>query len=74
MKGKRKRERMDQVLHLVDLTEHAEKKVSAFSGGMKRRLSLAITLVHEPDVLLLMSPLSELIPFCAGRSGVNSAV
>ncbi|MCY7976350.1 ABC transporter ATP-binding protein [Bacillus inaquosorum] len=56
MKGKRKRERMDQVLHLVDLTEHAEKKVSAFSGGMKRRLSLAITLVHEPDVFALDEP------------------
>ncbi|HET7628656.1 MAG TPA: ABC transporter ATP-binding protein [Bacillales bacterium] len=49
-------ERISAVLEIVNLTHEADKLVRKFSGGMKRRLSLAIALVHEPKVLILDEP------------------
>lgn len=54
-KGKLER-RISEALALVDLTEHRKKLVKAFSGGMKKRLSLATAFLHEPDVLFLDEP------------------
>ncbi|TVP84741.1 MAG: ABC transporter ATP-binding protein [Alkalicoccus sp.] len=48
--------RIKVCLETVDLTSAAKKKVSSFSGGMKRRLSLAAALVHDPDILVLDEP------------------
>lgn len=42
--------------HLVNLTKFLDKPVKAYSGGMKRRLSLAITLLSNPDLLILDEP------------------
>ncbi len=50
------RERVAQVLELVGLTDRANSLVRTLSGGMKQRLSLACTLVHRPQVLLLDEP------------------
>lgn len=47
---------IDQTLQLVGLAERAREPVGRFSGGMKRRLNLAIGLVHRPKVLLLDEP------------------
>lgn len=50
------KQRIAYVADLVNLTEHLKKKVQAYSGGMKRRLSLAISLIHDPEVLVLDEP------------------
>jgi ABC-2 type transport system ATP-binding protein len=47
---------MDESLDLVGLSERVKDKVSNFSGGMKRRLNLAASLMHDPQLLLLDEP------------------
>ncbi|WP_026581920.1 ABC transporter ATP-binding protein [Bacillus sp. J33] len=56
LKGKEKQQRMKEVMEIVSLNEHFNKLVSNFSGGMKRRLSLAISLLHKPKLLILDEP------------------
>jgi len=54
--GKAFEQRFDEVMALVNLSEDKNKVVSAYSGGMKRRLSLAMTILHKPRVLILDEP------------------
>ena len=59
LKGLSKRVLKDKIAHVaqvVDLTEHLNKVVSSYSGGMKRRLSLAIALLGNPQLLILDEP------------------
>lgn len=56
MRGARLKERVAEVLDLVELSDRAKEPVKNFSGGMKRRLNFACGLVHEPEVLLLDEP------------------
>jgi ABC-2 type transport system ATP-binding protein len=60
--GRRGRERAEELLELVGLTEAADRRTKTYSGGMKRRLDLASALVHSPSVLFLDEPTTGLDP------------
>src|SRR5947209_5206740 len=60
--GPRARERAEELLELVGLTDAANRRTKTYSGGMKRRLDLASALVHSPDVLFLDEPTTGLDP------------
>jgi ABC-2 type transport system ATP-binding protein len=56
------RQRTQELLELVGLTDAAERRTKTYSGGMKRRLDLASALVHQPKVLFLDEPTTGLDP------------
>src|SRR5215213_7577891 len=57
-----RRRRGDELLARVGLADAADRKVRGYSGGMKRRLDLALALVHHPRILFLDEPTTGLVP------------
>lgn len=55
-------ERMDWALEFVGLSDRANDRVSQFSGGMKRRLNLAASLLHDPDYIFMDEPTAGVDP------------
>ncbi|PSL02078.1 ABC-2 type transport system ATP-binding protein [Haloactinopolyspora alba] len=66
------RRRADELLEQFDLTDAAGKSAAQYSGGMRRRLDLAASLILQPDVLFLDEPTTGLDP--RSRNGVWDAV
>ena len=60
IRGPERKTRSDELLERVGLTEAADRKVRTYSGGMKRRLDLALALVHRPRILFLDEPTTGL--------------
>lgn len=62
MRGRALDERVDELLRLVELTDVANRRAAFYSGGMKKRLDLASSLVHKPKLLFLDEPTTGLDP------------
>ena len=60
IRGEERTRRSDELLERVGLTDAADRKVKGYSGGMKRRLDLALALVHGPRILFLDEPTTGL--------------
>lgn len=54
--GQRVEKRVSECLELVGLSDCADRQVSTFSGGMKRRVNLAVGVLHQPEILFLDEP------------------
>ncbi|PLS16117.1 export ABC transporter ATP-binding protein [Bacillus sp. M6-12] len=56
LSGAQARKRADEVLEFVGLADRAKHKIETFSGGMKRRINIGASLMHEPELLIMDEP------------------
>jgi ABC-2 type transport system ATP-binding protein len=62
LSGKQLKQRVDELLDMTGLSDRAGSRAGTYSGGMKRRLNLAVALVHDPDLILLDEPTAGVDP------------
>jgi ABC-2 type transport system ATP-binding protein len=60
--GHVRRERIDQLLSFARLTEFKDRRAAQLSGGMQKKLALACTLIHQPEILFLDEPTTGVDP------------
>jgi ABC-2 type transport system ATP-binding protein len=56
LRGSALRQRVEEILQIIGLTERADGRVGKFSGGMKRRVNIAVALLHKPQVIFMDEP------------------
>ena len=56
LRGAPLRARVDEVLEIIGLTDRARDRVGKYSGGMKRRVNIAVALLHKPQVIFMDEP------------------
>jgi len=65
LRGARLREAVERYLGVVEMSEHADRRVASFSKGMRQKVAIARALLHEPEVIYLDEPTSGLDPSAA---------
>jgi ABC-2 type transport system ATP-binding protein len=60
--GQTRKERIDQLLGFARLTDFKDRRAAQLSGGMQKKLALACTLIHEPEILFLDEPTTGVDP------------
>ena len=60
--GKVRRERKERLLHFARLTEFRQRRAAHLSGGMQKKLALACTLIHQPEIIFLDEPTTGVDP------------
>jgi ABC-2 type transport system ATP-binding protein len=62
VRGRQRREAKERLLHLSGLTEFQKRRAAHLSGGMQKKLALACTLIHQPEIILLDEPTTGVDP------------
>ena len=62
LSGKALKSRIEELLDMVGLTERADERVEGYSGGMKRRINIAVALLHSPKILFMDEPSTGVDP------------
>jgi len=72
MGPKQAKDRAEEMLHFVGMTDRANRKIKGYSKGMRQRIKLAQAMVHDPEIILLDEPLNGLDP--VGRHELMSVL
>jgi ABC-2 type transport system ATP-binding protein len=62
VRGRERRERKERLLRFAQLTEFRRRRAAHLSGGMQKKLALACTLIHQPEIILLDEPTTGVDP------------